>query len=87
MWMADAPWDGGFKPAPNYCPSHPDFDMGAGSYNHYQRRCERCIVDVIRNIPKDTYLVDYLKREHSIELDPNTIQVVLDVLEQKLGLH
>ena len=93
MCMSELPFDGGFKAGPNYCSIHPNFDMGSGAYSpltgffRYQRRCERCIAATIQDLPKDAYLVDHLKREHDLTLDPNTIQVIMDVLDQKLGIR
>ena len=82
-----------FKPGPNYCPRHPSFDMGARSISYYrgyiyQRRCDYCIVDTVKSLldPKDK-TVEYFKTACGITLDPVTIQTVLDVLDQKLGLY
>lgn len=85
MCMADSPFETGFKAGPNYCPKHPDFDMGHQmlspfGFYRYSRRCEHCIVAVIAAIPTDEYLKEFSP-------DPKTIQLVLDVLEQKLGLN
>jgi len=59
------------------CPQHP---------NRMMRMCSTCVVETLKNLPNEQWLTDYLKREHDITLDPNTIQVVLDVLDQKLGI-
>jgi hypothetical protein len=80
------------KPAPNYCPRHPKFDMGRGRVDlygfwRYDRRCEHCIVDVIRNIPEFFSQHPYLLNEGVPQPDPNTIQIVLDVLDEKLGIR
>ena len=81
---------GGYTPmpAPNYCPLHPKFDMGRGRWSGFggyifDRRCEHCIVETIRNIPK--WYGEFLKEETQPDL--NTIQIVLDVLDQKLGIR
>ena len=74
-----------YKPGPNYCPAHPDFDMGSrgmspmSGFINYRHVCPHCIVDTIKTIPTDQWLTDY-------KIDPGTIQVVLDVLDQKFGL-
>ena len=46
----------------------------------------KAIVATIKGIPEDTWLVDYLQREHDITICSKTIQIVLDTLEQKCGL-
>ena len=94
MCMADTQYTAEdlFKPGPNYCPSHPNFDMGTRALNPwgfyvFQRRCEHCIVDTIKSIcehcrdgnHRDNYGIDF-------DPDPKTVQLVLDILDQKLGI-
>lgn len=75
-----------FKAAPNYCSAHPDVNKGnrylspIGFY-HYQYPCEKCILDCIKNLPE--YMAKY---NPEVAVDANTIQVVLDALDQRLGI-
>lgn len=74
-----------FKAAPNYCPVHPNVNRGSMSKMYwgtgYQYPCEQCILDCIKGIP------DFMaKWNPEIKIDPTTVQVVLDVLDQKLGI-
>ena len=48
--------------------------------------CRRCIVETIRGLPDQDWLVRDLKTNHNITLDRGTIQIVLNVLDQKLGI-
>ena len=87
MCMADLPFGGEFTPAPNYCPSHPDFDMGIGAtdsygFYGYRHKCPQCIVAAIKRIPQD-FASGFLGLHAP---DPKTIELVLDVLDQKFGL-
>ena len=52
----------------------------------YQRHCDSCIVEAIRKLLDPTdHTVKYLAEE-GIILHPETVQVVLDVLDQKFGI-
>ncbi len=57
------------------CPTHPRL-----------LACGKCIREMIEGLPEDAWLVDSLAREHQIVLDPDTLQVVLDFLEQRFGI-
>lgn len=88
--MADAFIDGVFQPAPNYCPYHPTVNRGNYTFGSslfstsYQFQCPRCIVEVIRSLSDDTrWPIEF---HPDVIIDKATIQLVLDVLDQKLGL-
>ena len=77
-----------FKPGPNYCSRHPTFDKGArglgplGFYT-FQRHCDPCIVDTIKAINDGNHRYNYCI---DFDPDPKTVQLVLDILDQKLGI-
>ena len=66
---------------PHPCPFHPTFNQGRRRFNgRFQFRCEHCVMDTIKDIPA-MYAAHY---SGSLPIDAHTIQVVLDVLYEKL---
>lgn len=72
----------------HYCPNHPTVSLGKCSRPmpgyRYQYYCPQCIVNTIAAIP--TQADDHPSWFNNIKMDSVTIQIVLDVLDQKLGL-
>ena len=54
-------------------------------FGGYQRQCQHCIVAAIEKFPDDEWFVE-CATEAGFVIDRNTIQLVLDMLNQKFGL-
>ena len=89
MCLAESNFENLFRPGPNPCPIHPRFDRGnyttspMSGFGGYQRACQYCIVDAIKKLRDPEWV-----RLAAIDtpIDDKTIEVVLDVLDQKFGL-
>lgn len=72
----------------HFCQKHPNVSLGrrhyipfASAYEHY---CMKCLANTIAAIP--TQAAEHPDWFGDNKVDPITIQIVLDTLDQKLGI-
>lgn len=71
-----------------YCPKHPAVNLGRYRFTLFglqpEHVCSKCIRECIEAIPEQAAAHPEWYGNQSI--DPQTVQIVLDVLDQKLGI-